>query len=270
MIDFKQWIYSQDMAAWFSQRDSFSVGAQMDCICCAPHRTIDEKMEGLRQLYDESGEEIVLDRIKSLESLQCQNRQEVPEEARLFQAEVFCQGEQEPVFPMIFQTAGQAVDEIRLRIQELSAQCELEREQYYGIIKVFHKTDSADRFLHEENLATRHDGEVLFALSPDYRKYVRLPIVESGAKEAPFIGSEEIAWKIPYSSGTLVAVEKNPFFPSTKGVLVNIAEPGEAGFAGDRYNQWLLCAEPTYTEQTHGINAIIYWMIMCRFHAIRN
>lgn len=42
-----------------------------------------------------------MDRIKSLESLQCQNRQEVPEEARLFQAEVFCQGEQEPGLPML-------------------------------------------------------------------------------------------------------------------------------------------------------------------------
>lgn len=51
-----------------------------------------------------------------------------------------------------------------LRIEKLSAEYGLEREQYHGIIKVYYKTDSTDRFLHEDNFIIRHDGEVLFSL----------------------------------------------------------------------------------------------------------
>lgn len=254
MIDFKQWIYSGDMADWFSQQDAFPVEAQMDCICAAPHRTLDEKLEGLRKLYIESGEKIVSDRMKDLGFLYCRSRQDVLEGTYLFQIEIFYQGNKEPGIPMIFQTAKQAAEEIKLHIEELSVECGLEREQYHGMIKVYHKADSADRFWHEENIVTRHDGEVLFALNLCY--------TQGGGKSLYTEMSDDrfphwkIIWKIPYPSGTIVTVEKNPFFPSVKGVLVNTVEPDEAGFTGDRYSQWLLCAEPTYTERTHGIGVL--------------
>ena len=49
---------------------------------------------------------------------------------------------------------------------------------------------------------------------------------------------------------------KKILFSPVKGVLVNTEEPGETDFAEDRDNQWLLCAEQTYTEHTHGIKVI--------------
>ncbi len=259
MIDLKQWIYSGDMAAWFSRKGSFSVEAQMECICCAPHRTLGEKLEGLRQLQDESGAEIVSGRIKALDFLHRQSRQDVPEENSLFQAEIFYQGDREPGLPMIFRTARQAADEIKLWIEELSAECELGREQYHGIIKMYRKEDSTGRFFHEKNLVVRHDGAALFALNPCYRKQVQLPGSgnrQYGERSGDSFPYWEITWEIPYPSGTIVTVDKNPFFPSTKGVLVNLIEPDEADFAGDRYNQWLLCAAHAYTEQTHGMDVI--------------
>ncbi|MDE7332654.1 MAG: hypothetical protein K2O16_10570 [Lachnospiraceae bacterium] len=55
MIDLQRWIYSDDMADWFSQKETFTVEMQMNFICSAPHRTISEKRDGLRKLYEESG-----------------------------------------------------------------------------------------------------------------------------------------------------------------------------------------------------------------------
>ena len=43
MIDFNRWIYSKDIAAWHAQNVLFSLEEQMDYICSAPHRTLDEK-----------------------------------------------------------------------------------------------------------------------------------------------------------------------------------------------------------------------------------
>lgn len=136
---------------------------------------------------------------------------------------------------MIFQTVKQAADEIKRRIEELSAEYGLGQEQYHGIIKVYYMTDSADQFLHEENFVTRHDGEIIFAQKHYYRQNSgNCPHTEITDSRFPYW---EITWKIPYPSGNIVTVRENPFFPSIKGVLVNSIEPDEADFVGDRYNQ---------------------------------
>lgn len=69
MIDYGKWIYSKDIAGWFSQR-AFGIDAQMNVICLASHRTLTEKLEGLKELYAESGEKSVSDRINIINSLQ--------------------------------------------------------------------------------------------------------------------------------------------------------------------------------------------------------
>ena len=242
------------MADWFSQKETFTVEMQMNFICSAPYRTISEKRDGLRKLYEESGEKMISERIKDLDSLYHRCSQYVLEKNHLFQTEIFYQGHQEPGIPMIFQTAKQAADEIKLRIEELSAEYGLEQEQYYGIIKVYHKNDSADRFLHEESFVTRYDGEILFEQNPYYRQSSGNCLhTEMIDNRFPYW---EITWKIPYPSGSIVTVRENPFFPSIKGVLVNTVELDRMDFAVSQYNQWMLCAERTYTEQTHGIDVI--------------
>lgn len=254
MIDLNRWIYSKDIAAWIAQNVSLDLKEQMDYICLAPHRTLDEKVEGLRKLYDESGEKMVSDRMKDLDVLYRRSRQDVSEENCLFQTEIFYQGCKEPGIPMLFPTPKQAADEIRRRIERLSAEYGLEMEQYHGIIRAYDKADAGDRFLHKEDFVIRYDGEILFVRNFGYKQgdgncsYTEMP-----GSSFPF---GELIWKIPYTSGTIVTVEKNPFFSSIKGVLVNVEEPDETDFAGDRDNQWLLCAKQTYTEQTHGIRVI--------------
>lgn len=133
----------------------------MDYICSAPHRTLDEKLEGLRELYDESEEKAVLDRMKDLDILYRRSHQDESKENCLFQTEIFYQGCKEPGIPTIFPAPKQAADDIRQRIEQLSAEYELEMEQYHGIIRAYYKTDAADRFLHKEDFVTRYDGEIL-------------------------------------------------------------------------------------------------------------
>lgn len=88
MIDFNRWIYSKDIAAWLEQNVSFHLEEQMAYSCSALHRTLEEKLDGLRKLYDESKEKIVSDRMKDLDVLYRRSCQDVSEENCLFQPEI--------------------------------------------------------------------------------------------------------------------------------------------------------------------------------------
>lgn len=57
MIELEKWIYSQDIARWLSTRPALSLGEQMDCILSAPHRSLEEKLVGLRELLKETAEQ---------------------------------------------------------------------------------------------------------------------------------------------------------------------------------------------------------------------
>ena len=48
MIDFNRWIYSPDIASWLSAGPPLNLAEQTNCILSAPHRTLEEKLEGLR------------------------------------------------------------------------------------------------------------------------------------------------------------------------------------------------------------------------------
>ena len=50
MIDLGRWIYSNDIAEWLMNKEPLSIEEQIDCICSAPHRTVTEKLEGLKAL----------------------------------------------------------------------------------------------------------------------------------------------------------------------------------------------------------------------------
>lgn len=53
-MDIKQWIYSPDIARWLSEEGDLGLVELTDCILSAPHRTLGEKLEGLRELYREA------------------------------------------------------------------------------------------------------------------------------------------------------------------------------------------------------------------------
>ena len=56
MVNLNQWIYSKDIAKWLADQKPLSVTEQIDCICSAPHRTLQEKFDGLRGLNDDCRE----------------------------------------------------------------------------------------------------------------------------------------------------------------------------------------------------------------------
>ena len=56
-MDLKRWIYSPDIARWLSEGRDLNLMELADCILSAPHRTLDEKLEGLRELCREAREE---------------------------------------------------------------------------------------------------------------------------------------------------------------------------------------------------------------------
>ena len=69
MIDLGRWIYSNDIAEWLMNKEPLSIEEQIDCICSAPHRTVTEKLEGLKALNLLYKESQLCDKIKCIEGL---------------------------------------------------------------------------------------------------------------------------------------------------------------------------------------------------------
>lgn len=55
-MDLEQWIYSPHIARWLSAGRKLNLAELMDCILSAPHRTLEEKLDGLRKLRKEAEE----------------------------------------------------------------------------------------------------------------------------------------------------------------------------------------------------------------------
>lgn len=53
-MDFRQWIYSPDIARWLSEEGDLGLAELTDCIFSALHRTLGEKLEGMRELCREA------------------------------------------------------------------------------------------------------------------------------------------------------------------------------------------------------------------------
>lgn len=87
------------MADWFSQKETFTVEMQMNFICSAPYRTISEKRDGLRKLYEESGEKMISERIKDLDSLYHRCSQYVLEKIIYFRPRFFIRDIRNRAFP---------------------------------------------------------------------------------------------------------------------------------------------------------------------------
>jgi len=70
MIELDKWIYSQDIAKWLLSRPALDIDEQMYCILSAPHRNLEEKLEGLRELQKEAGSiKPLKDKIEASETL---------------------------------------------------------------------------------------------------------------------------------------------------------------------------------------------------------
>ena len=246
MIDLNKWIYSKGIAAWLTKKGILDVKDQINCICAAPHRTLAEKLDGLKELSFQCHEKILDDKIKDVESeLNC-NCPDAIMQHHLFRAEIFYQGEPNHLLPnSIFRTAKESEDEIRQHIEILEEKFHAKKEYFCGIIKEFQDYSTPHRFIPTRKFTTRYDGH-LISIQKIYKA--------DGWNSTREIGNENLNYlKVPYSSGTIISITGSPFFSPLKGLLVNTTEPEDDSFLDDPYNQWLIYPSLVYTSHAHGI-----------------
>lgn len=248
MIDFKYWIYSKDIAEWVAGRESLSSAEQIDCICMAPHRTLAEKLEGLRELNLYRNKREISDKVQQIEALSKHIFSDNTTLRYLYGVEIFYQGNRELVQPeMLFITVPQATAQIRKYIQKSVQEDRLDREHFYGVVHILEKMAS-DGYANVGDLIVNWKGEGIFYQS-DYRH-------KADGMSADVGVGDYLSLRIPYPSGTIVSIEENCFLTPLKGILVNDAEPDETGFNDDVFGQWLIYPETCYSDQSSGIGIV--------------
>lgn len=167
MIDLNQWIYSKDIAMWLTDQKPLSVTEQIDCICSAPHRTLQEKLDGLRRLHNDCREKELQNAILYLEDVIDRVRSDVSMQQYIYRTEIFCHGKKEELQPEgTFSTAKRASENIRKQIQQVSGQYGVDKTDFYGVIHVLHKIDLFE-YRSKDNLGINCDGDVILC-QPDY------------------------------------------------------------------------------------------------------
>ena len=244
MINLNRWIYSKDIARWLMDQEPLSATEQIDCICSAPHRTLQEKLDGLRRLNDDCEEKELQNVISYLADVIDSACSDVPMQQYIYRTEIFYHGEREIQPEGTFRTAIKASEEIRKRIQEAAEQYGIERKDFYGVIHVLYE-NTLYGYRRREDLITNYDGDVIFC-QPDF-------LCSDSAVPVSIEMGEYHYMKIPYPSGTIIEIENNPFMQPLKGVLVNAVEPGECGFADHEDDQCVIYPEFRHMAQTNGI-----------------
>lgn len=248
MIDFSRWIYTKDIAEWIANRCLLSIEEQMDCISSAPHRTMTEKLEGLKELNFLNKENRVCDKIEYIDTLINKSCTDVPMQQNLYGTEIFYHGSKEWLQPEgIFTTTKRATEEIKRQIHKSAEQDGLNAEYFYGVIYVLHEIAPYE-YRNKENLVVNCNGEIIFC-QPDFNSK------DSNVSTVVATGDYHYL-KIPYPSGTIVTIEENPFLPPLKGVIVNSIEPDETGFLDSLYNQWMIYPDLRHIDQTNGIGIV--------------
>lgn len=253
-MDLKRWIYSPDIARWLSVGRELELMEQMDCILSAPHRTLEEKLDGLRRLreegatHDRSEEELRhLDkRIEMGETLD-----EILHMAggfsNLYEADIFFQGcREEDVERKIFSLPQPGIRFIQEQIKEAAGRYGRDRSCFFGVLRKFHRRGGRHMDL-EWNILLDSEGRVIYCL-PETAEAVEQGDYGIGPCDDHYL-------KLPYPSGTVVETLPSPFFPAIKGVLVSRTEPWEEGFARDD-EQWIVYPDKRHESRDAGIGAI--------------
>ena len=269
-MDFKQWIYSPDIARWLSEEGDLGLVELTDCILSAPHRTLGEKLEGLRKLRQEAkgerrqeggdgnlpcqttGEgvlwvlELLDKKIEMGETLD-EILHMVGGFRNLYETDIFCHGNREEwIKRRIFSLPQPGIQFIREQIKETADRYGTGTDSFFGVLRKFYRRGV--RYLDLEwNILLNPDGEVIYCL----------PETDEAEERGDYrIGPGDYHYlKLPYPSGTLVETMVSPFFPAIKGVLVNQVEPWEEGFVREA-DQWLVYGDSLHGSQGNGIGVI--------------
>ena len=164
MIDFGRWIYSKDIAAWAAKNTALNLEEQIACICAAPHRTLEEKLEGIKELKSEHDGEALWDQIENMKTVLHRSRSDTRVYAYLFGIEIFFRGEKEGFLPStIFKSAREAVNGICYHIEKAAEEEHLERRNWCGIVRVFRRSGKSPHgYVPIKNTIVRYDGEVIY------------------------------------------------------------------------------------------------------------
>lgn len=253
-MDLKRWIYSPDIARWLSEERDLSLVELTDCILSAPHRILEEKLEGLKELRrEEAGKKQGEGALKLLDK-----RIEMSETLgellhmgglrNLYETDIFCRGRQEEFVPKrIFPVPQPGIQFIREQIKEAADRYGISEGDFFGVLRKFHRRGGRHLNL-EWNILLNSEGNILYCLpetieAPDQNDY--------------WIGPCDYHYlKLPYPSGTVVETMASPFFPDIKGVVINRIEPWEDGFAEDD-EQWLVYPDRLKEDWDMGIGVIL-------------
>lgn len=250
MIDFSRWIYSEDIAAWAAKNTSLNLEEQIACICAAPHRTLEEKLEGVKGLKSEHDGKLLQDRIENMKMVLHGSRSNTRIYVQLFGIEIFFRGEKDCFLPdTIFRSAGEAINGICYHIEKAAKEEHLERRNWCGVVRVFQRSGRPPHgYVPIKNTIVRYDGEVI---------YVQNIYSKDGEHKSEGIDMGYFdAVKVPYSSGTIISIPQNPYIPELKGVLVNMTEPDEENVPDGSSDQWLIYPTWQHRDQTHGIGFV--------------
>lgn len=251
MIDFNRWIDSPDIASWLSAGPPLDLAEQTDCILSAPHRTLEEKLEGLRGLGKEAQSLPHLRESKALEALEKRiDMGETLEEiiyhggglSNRYEAHIFCHGRKEEFLKKrIFTGPVAGIDFIKEQIREAADRYDLAPECFFGVLGKFHRRGGR-YFEREWNVILNPEGKILYCLPET---------AEAAARGDYWLGPMDYHYmRLPYPSGTVVETVSTPFFPTIRGVVVSRAEPWEEEFLKDD-EQWLV-----YPDDLHGSRSV--------------
>ncbi len=253
MADLSRWIYSPDIAAWLSAGRPLDLAEQTDCILSAPHRTLEEKLEGLRELKKEEEGLPRLGEGKALEDLEKridigETLEEIMDQCgglrHQYEADIFFHGQKEEFLKRrIFTIPGAGIDFIKEQIKEASGRYELAPEYFFGVLGKFCRR-GVRYFEREWNMILSPEGKLLYCL-PETAEAIRRSDYWFGPMDYHYM-------RLPYPSGTVVETVPSSFFPSVKGVVVSKAEPGEEEFLKED-EQWLLYPADLYRGRSGGI-----------------
>lgn len=268
-MDLKRWIYSPDIARWLSVGREMELAEWVDCILSAPHRTLEEKLEGLRELRREVGEgqrpegggqgasrryagdeEDLRHLDKKIEMVGTLD--EILHMAgglnNLYEADIFYQGRRDSdVERKIFTVPQPGIRFIQEQIKKTADRVGCDRTSFFGVLRKFRRRGGRHMDL-EWDILLDPEGKVLYCL-PETVEAVEKGEYQIGPSDYHYL-------KLPYPSGTVVETIPSPFFPAIKGVLVDRIEPWEEGFAQDD-EQWLIYPEPPHGSRDAGIGAIL-------------
>lgn len=256
-MDLKKWIYSPDIARWLSEERDLGLTERIDCILSAPHRTLGEKLEGLRELCREEKEERrqeeaswaleLLDKKIEMGETLDEILQMVGGLRNLYETDIFWRGSREELIKKrIFSLPKPGIQFIKEQIKETADRYGVRRESFFGVLRKFYRRGV--RYLDLEwNILLNPEGEVIYCL-PETTEAEEWMDYRIGPCDYHYL-------RLPYPSGTLVETMASPFFPAIKGVLVNRAEPWEEEFARED-EQWLVYRDTLHESQDNGIGVI--------------